>query len=64
VLASDPGNAAKPEHGLIEVSERELAHKLQSGLATEIRDADDLEAAGRNRPLLEQRRRCLVTARR
>jgi hypothetical protein len=37
---------------------------LQSGLAKEIRDADDREAAGRKRPLLEHLRRWLITARR
>jgi hypothetical protein len=64
VLASHPGSAAKPEHGLSDVSERELAHELAERLATEIRDADDLEAAGRNGPLLEQLRRWLITAHR
>jgi hypothetical protein len=53
VLASNPGNAAKPEHGLIDVSKRELAHELAERLATEIRDVYDLEPAGRHGPLLE-----------
>jgi hypothetical protein len=56
--------AAKPEHGLIDVTKRELAYELAEQLAKEIREADDLEAVGRNRPLLERLRRWLIAARR
>jgi hypothetical protein len=52
VLASHARNAAKPEHGLSDVPKRELAHELADRLATEIRDADYLEAGGASRPAI------------
>jgi hypothetical protein len=55
--------AARPEHGLIDVSKRELADELAEQLANEIRKAGNLEAAGRNRPLLERLRRWLIAVR-